>query len=528
MTKRHGPVIGALVVAAIAAAGSAYFLTGSAATLPKTFAQTDRPPKISPDYAACVIPPNIAPLNFLVNEVGRDYRAAFHGPTGETITVGSRDGTIVIDPDQWRGLLQRNRGGQIQVDVYVRGADEAWARFQPITNRVAPEPIDPYVVYRLISGPNHNHHAGMATYQRHIETFKESLVVLSRSRCVNCHTFNNNDPDKFLMHMREKDNVAMILADQGRLTKFNTRTRLNSSPAAYSSWHPSGKLIAFSVNKVKLLHKTAGESRDAIDYASDLGVYLIESNTIVGTSKISDPDRREAFPCWSPDGRYLYFASGAKPWAHGIAEKLLPRQYDQLRYDLMRISYDVDTGQWGELETVLSGEEVGKTLLEPRISPNGKYLLFTAADYGGFPVYLNSDLYLMDLTSGRYWPLTETNSDQTDSWHSWSSNGRWIAFASKRRDHLLARLYFSYVDAEGRAHKAVLLPQRDPRFYDDYLKIYNVPELITGPITITPREFLRAIDPSKDIRDVDVVSGATPGIQVSPPGSEVYFPQYSE
>ena len=120
------------------------------------------------------------------------------------------------------------------------------------------------------------------------------------------------------------------------------------------------------------------------------------------------------------------------------------------------------TGQWGHAETVLSAEQTGLSILLPRVSPDGRFLLFCMCRYGCFPVYQpSSDLYMMDLATGRYSRLA-INSEYSESWHSWSSNSRWIAFSSKRQGGLFTRTYLSYVDDDGTAYKPFVLPQRDP------------------------------------------------------------------
>ncbi len=142
---------------------------------------------------------------------------------------------------------------------------------------------------------------------------------------------------------------------------------------------------------------------------------------------------------------------------------------------------------------MLTAAQTGMSISEPRASPDGRYLVFCMSAYGGFPVYQpSSDLYLMDLRNGKHRRL-QCNSDASESWHCWSSNSRWIVFSSKRDNSWLARPYFSYIDAAGQEHKPFLLPQKDPAFYDTWLKSYNIPELITGPITVPQEELLRAI-----------------------------------
>ena len=132
------------------------------------------------------------------------------------------------------------------------------------------------------------------------------------------------------------------------------------------------------------------------------------------------------------------------------------------------------------------------SILLPRISPDGRFLLFCMCEYGCFPVYQpSSDLYLMELATGKY-RRQAINSEHSESWHSWSSNSRWIAFSSKRQGGLFTRTYLSYVDAEGRAHKAFVLPQEDPVYYDSLVETYSVPEFVRGPVKAGRTSLARA------------------------------------
>jgi len=134
---------------------------------------------------------------------------------------------------------------------------------------------------------------------------------------------------------------------------------------------------------------------------------------------------------------------------------------------------------------------------QPKVSPDGKFVLFTICPYGNFPIYqAASDLYLLDVATRQYRRL-DINSDQADSWHCWSTNGRWIVFSSKRLDGLFARPHFSYLDASGTFHKPFILPQEDPTFYESYIKTFNVPEVMTGPVTIKESELAAAISHPK-------------------------------
>jgi Tol biopolymer transport system component len=403
---------------------------GFGESLPKEYLEAGSAARIRPDYRDSTIPPNIAPLNFVVEETATEYRVRIYADQGRDIIVSSNTQTIQIPPRSWKALLSANRGNTLYFDIYTKGEDGNWSRFDTISNSIAEEEIDPYLFYRQFQAlyVTYTH---MGTYQRNIENFEESPVILSKpdeGRCVNCHTFNNRNPERMILHLRGTDGLAMLSVKDGEVTKIDTRGRFKA-PAAYSYWHPNGKIIAFSVNKVVPFHHTArAETRDVFDYTSDLGLYLFDSNRVVTTDSIADPAYLETFPTWSPDGQYLYFSRTKLTWPADIKIGTIPSHYEDIRYDLLRIHYDVETEVWGELEMVLSAETAGMSLTEPRISPDGRFLIITMHDYGNFAPYTKSaDLYMLELETGQYWRM-ECNSDEADSWHSWSDNGRWIVF----------------------------------------------------------------------------------------------------
>jgi Tol biopolymer transport system component len=276
----------------------------------------------------------------------------------------------------------------------------------------------------------------------------------------------------------------------------------------HTAWHPSGRVVAFSQFDIRLFFHTArDQTRDAIEFDSLLGYYKLDTQTLRTATPIADKRELETHPTWTPDGRYLYFASASKLWPDNSA--FPPERYPEVKYDLKRVSYDLDTDAWGPVETVLSAERTGKSMLTPRISPDGRFLLFAMCDYGCFALYQpNSDLYLMDLETGSYKKLG-CNSPFAESWHAWSSNGRWIIFSTKRPTGVFTRLYFCHIDEDGNASKPFVLPQRDPRHYDAFLKLYNVPEFISGPIRTPTGSLVRAVRDPERIH-VDAITGATP------------------
>jgi hypothetical protein len=185
----------------------------------------------------------------------------------------------------------------------------------------------------------------------------------------------------------------------------------------------------------------------------------------------------------------------------------------EVKYNIYRKAFDPATRRFGERQLVFAADTVsaagaaehadsrlrGMSATLPRISPDGRWLLFTMAEWGCFHIWHHdADLWMIDLSDedgrgngeGRKaWPVAELNSNDTESYHSWSSNGRWVVFSSRRYDGQFTRPFIAHIDAEGRASKPFELPTADPDLHRQLLKSYNVPELMHGPVTITPQRF---------------------------------------
>ena len=444
------------------------------------YSETDSQATLNPDYSSITIPPNIAPLNFRIIDKADLYLARFYNNEGTEFMVRSKNGEIKIPDRKWEGLLKTSGSGEYSIDIFTRNSGE-FTKYQTITNKISQEPVDKYLVYRLIE-PGFETWNKMGIYQRNLENFRQTPIMLnslSGGNCMNCHTFARNSGKDIMFHMRG-ENAGTIIFKDGEYSKVNTKTDSTISAGVYSSWHPSGDFIAYSVNNiVQSFPAIPGKKIEVYDTLSDIVVYNIKKNIIVTTDQLSRPDILETFPSWGPDGRSLYYCS---------AVKQSMENYDEIRYDLMRIPFNPDNCSFGQPETIIKVSDKGKSISFPRISPDNKYLLFCLADYGNFTLWHpESDIYMLDLSTGEE-TLPAINSSRTESFHEWSSNGRWVVFSSRRDDGLYTRPYFSYFDSSGKMHKPFILPQKDPEFYTDFMKSYNVPELITSKVGLNPRK----------------------------------------
>ena len=459
-----------------------------ACTRPTNVIESPVQPQLFPDYRQICIPPNIAPINYEV--MYADRVQVEYSCEGRSLWVYKGDPTVEIPLKKWASMLADAKGRTISVVVTARFKNQ-WTRYEPFTLSVSTDSIDPYIAYRLIE-PSYEHWAQMGLYQRNLTNFDETPIIETSltggsKGCVNCHSFDRYSPDKFLFHSRIV-NPATIIVDGEKLKKINLKTDETITSGVYPKWHPSGNYIAFSTNLTRLVFQAFGEDRAAVfDLESDLILYDYKNNRLITDDRFNSKQAYETFPEWSPDGKWLYFSRGDTC--------RLPAEYMNLKYGIYRVGFDAETGLLGDsVYTVVDERSTGKTALMPRISPDGRFLLYTTADYGAFTIWLGgADLEMIDLRDGTRKDISILNSHETDSYHAWSSNGRWILFSSKRLDGLYTRLFIAHCDSEGRVSAPFLLPQKDPQYNDLLLKAYNVPEFISGPITVSAYEIESAI-----------------------------------
>jgi hypothetical protein len=462
----------------------------------RNFKQTQEYPKIFPDYSNIVLPPNIAPLNFEIKEPGNRFIVRLYSKNKSAITLNLKNPIVKIPLSSWRLFLSDHIGDSIKIDIYAR-QNETWVRFKAINNFVSKDKIDPFIYYRDIA-PTNSYWDQMAMHQRDLESFKE-YEVFNNSRtdhnCMNCHTFWKNDPDRMLFHMRG-EHSGTIFYNNGKLKKINLKTSKMLSAGAYCSWHPNGKLVAFATNKIRQNYYLTGyekKMKEVFDFASDIIIYDVEKNTILPFPKIASK-LRENLPCWSPDGKYLYYTC-SKEYVVGTTN-------EEVQYSLMRVSFDAENNAMGDPETIISSEEAKKSIAFPTISPDGKFMLMCMVDFGYFPVNnKTSDLYLMDMRTNKYYK-PDINSDESESYISWSSNSKWFVFSSRRLDGVTSKPFICSIDSLGNTSKPFILPQEDPLFYTINHKNFARPELIKHQFNLNFGD-LKEVIYSKAIQAID-------------------------
>ncbi|MCM1530762.1 MAG: hypothetical protein NC048_01540 [Bacteroides sp.] len=453
------------------------------------------------------IPCNIAPLNFtLPDTVSRVY-AEVYSSSGHYIIKGGR--SVSFSQRSWKTLTERARQGSLDtltVKLVVHGQSHAWYAYPEIRWVLRPEPIDPYLTYRLVQ-PTANAYNVLEIRERCLENFSERVLVSNRlmnGNCFNCHTYHGGDANRMIIHLRKPSEGSLLFYDG-----YTQKVRLPAVDKAladmpdslrmplnfiYAAWHPKGDYIAFCTNIMGLSGYTAHRQYvDLLDSASNIILYHPQSNSISLPPALWTAGYEETWPTWSPDGKWLYFCRTPKP-GHDTVMRYpeVGERVQHIFFDLCRVGFDAVTGRFSDTVQVVLKSAPGKSYSIPRVHPDGKYLLVCRGLFNSVPYHALGDLELVDLEKNRAGNEADIlNSLECESWHEWSSNGFWVVFGSKRQDGHYALPYIAFFDGE-KFGKPFVLPQRKGSFYQTNLRAYNLPTFTHNASKLNPRRAAQA------------------------------------
>ncbi|MBI4893897.1 MAG: tetratricopeptide repeat protein [Acidobacteria bacterium] len=312
----------------------------------------------------------------------------------------------------------------------------------------------------------------------------ESRVVLSgMPTCGNCHSFSL-DGKTLGMDLDGPQNHKGIYA------LAPVRRRMTIQPSDVVEWStargrlegkvrvgfmsqvsPDGRYVATTVSGAAFDPKRDKEPpsnyyvANFTDYRflqvfyptqGQLAWYSRETDRLQPLPGADDPRLVQAGAVWSPDGQYLVFARAAAKDPNPAGVPLAQRANDpnelQLRYDLYRIPFN--GGQGGRAEPIAGASANGMSNSFPKVSPDGKWLVFVQAR-NGLLMRPDSQLYIVPATGGLARRMN-CNTRLMNSWHSFSPNGRWLVFSSKARSPY-TQMYLTHIDENGNDSPAILI-----------------------------------------------------------------------
>jgi tetratricopeptide (TPR) repeat protein len=142
-------------------------------------------------------------------------------------------------------------------------------------------------------------------------------------------------------------------------------------------------------------------------------------------------------------------------------------------FDLYKIPFN--EGKGGEPEPIEGASDNGMSNFFAKYSPDGKWIVFCKAK-SYMLLQPDSELYIIPAEGGNARRL-RANTSRMNSWHSFSPNGRWLAFSSKAYSDY-TQLCLTHIDQQGNSSPAVLLEH-----FTAPDRAANIPEFVDAKTT---------------------------------------------
>jgi len=207
-----------------------------------------------------------------------------------------------------------------------------------------------------------------------------------------------------------------------------------------------------------------------------------------------DPQFVQTSAFWSPDGKYLIFsrATARDPYPPGVPKALHANDPNetQIQYDLYKIPFN--EGRGGKAVPLVGASANGMSNNFPKVSPDGRWIVFVQ-NKNGLLMRPDSRLFIVPFEGGKA-RLMNCNASLMNSWHTFSPNGRWLAFSSKARSPY-TQLLLTHIDARGNDSPAILVENTTAAN-----RAVNIPEFVNvaanGIEKIDPQamDFYRLVD----------------------------------
>lgn len=332
---------------------------------------------------------------------------------------------------------------------------------------------------------------------RYISTPKSRVVMQSLPTCANCHSVSRDgrtlgidvdgpQNDKGLYAIVPLHKVTTISADYVvRWSAFSDPDKTAQKRFGFMSQiSPDGNTVITSID-VPGAHSRRiadrlyngsftfyGFGQVFFPTRGVLAWYSRQDRTLKPLPGADDPEYVHTSAFWSPDGKYLVFsrAKAKDPFAPGQP----PAKYandpneTQMHYDLYRVPFN--DGKGGQAERVVGASENGLSNNFPKVSPDGKWIVFVQ-NKNGLLMRPDSHLYIVPFQGGVARRMN-CNLQTMNSWHSFSPNGHWLVFSSKTPSYY-TQMYLTHIDENGNDSPAILIEDATAAN-----RAVNIPEFI--------------------------------------------------
>jgi tetratricopeptide (TPR) repeat protein len=398
----------------------------------------------------------------------------------------------------WATIKQRSVGRDAEVAIVGVGADAKPASSASVRIRTSEHPVGDSIFYREVPLPFITAVQDPSRIRWRfgsIDSEEQPPVVLEDLPvCGNCHSFSSdgsvlgldvdygNDKGAYaILPVSEQ----MVLDDEKIITWSDYRKGDGETTfGLLSQVSPDGRYVISTVKDRAVFVATPDiwYSQLFFPIKGILVVYDTQTGTYKPLPGADDPEYVQSNPTWSPDGKWVVFARTKAYRKDSIAnatsvllnEKDVPEfveDKEPFKFDLYRVPFN--DGRGGKAEPIEGASHNGKSNYFAKFSPDGKWIVFCKAE-NYMLLMPDSELYIIPAEGGEARRL-RANTPRMNSWHSWSSNGRWLVFSSKANT-AYTQLFLTHIDADGQSTPPVLLER-----FTAADRAANIPEFVRLP-----------------------------------------------
>lgn len=441
--------------------------------------------RISYPQEGTLFPPEIVAPTFVWEDatanVDRWYVVVRDDAGGEVLREAVDAPRWRPSEERWREIKQRS--AERDAEVLIAGVNQG--RLGRVLSsarvriRTSKDPVNDSLFYREVPLPFLTAVQDPSRIRWRFGTVDQEggppIVLQNLPVCGNCHSFADNGSvlgldvdygnDKGAYgilpvseHMVMNDEKIITWADykreDGELT-FGLLSRVS----------PSGRYVISTVKdrSVFVAIPDLMISQLFFPIKGILVVYDRDTKTFAALPGADDPRYVQTNAVWSPDGREIVFARTTAHRAEHLEqqnsalvdEKDVPEftvEKRPFRYDLYRIPFN--DGKGGTAEPLAGASNDGMSNYFPKYSPDGKWIVFTKSK-SYMLLQPDSELWIVPAAGGEARRL-RYNTPRMNSWHSWSSNSRWLVFSSKVNGPY-TQLFLTHIDEDGNDSPPVLL-----------------------------------------------------------------------